>query len=137
MRFDEIYEGLLQGKKYRLSYWKKNQYIYYNKTYSVFRNQSEAKVILTTKNLMTLDNWEEYKEDIHDKYNKYIGCLCYFYDNIAMNKNCSWYYYTGNRPFYIENGNTWIQNTPYNFTSLRCFNIDKVPNWKNSLFRFY
>lgn len=81
MKFNEIYEGLLQGKKYRLSYWKKDEFIYYNKTYGTFRNKFDVKVTFTVKELMTLNNWEEYKEDIYDKYNKYIGCLCYFYDN--------------------------------------------------------
>lgn len=81
MKFNEIYEGLLQGKKYRLSYMNKNHYIYYNKTYGVFKDQSNKKVTFTIKTLMTSNDWEEYKEDKTEIYYKYIGCLCYFYDN--------------------------------------------------------
>lgn len=81
MRFNEIYEGLLQGKKYRLSCWNKNQYIYYNTSYGIFKNQFDVKITFTVKELMTINDWEEYKEDKTDIYNKYIGCLCYFYDN--------------------------------------------------------
>ena len=80
MKFNEIYEGLLQGKKYRLNYWKKDQYIYYNTSYGVFRNQFDVKVTFTVKELMTSNNWEEYIEDKTEIYYKYIGCLCYFYD---------------------------------------------------------
>lgn len=75
MKFNEIYEGLLQGKKYRLSYWEKNEYIYYHRETNTFRDDKDSKINLSTFNIMVDIAWEEYINR-----NEWVGCLCWFWE---------------------------------------------------------
>lgn len=86
MKFIEIYEGLLQGKKYRLSYWEKDEYIYYHKETNTFKDDKDVKIDLTAFNIMTDIAWEEYIEPIN--YENCIGCLCRFWNDrsVAVNE---------------------------------------------------
>lgn len=79
MKFNEIYEGLLQGKKYRLNYWISTQYIYYDESTNTIRSDDNDEYKLNSAQIMLHDVWEEYIEPIN--YEKCIGCLCWLYDN--------------------------------------------------------
>lgn len=78
MKFNEIYEGLLQGKKYRLDYWITNQYIYFDDDTSTIRSEDGDEYKLNSTQIMLSDTWKEYIEPIN--YEKCIGCLCWLYD---------------------------------------------------------
>lgn len=87
MRFDEIHEGLLQGKKYRLSYWNEDEYIYYDVENGYFKDKNKNTVPLVAADIMANYAWEEYVEPIN--YEKCIGCLCWFWDGFEENKSLS------------------------------------------------
>lgn len=76
MKFNEIYEGLLQGKKYRLDDWGKDCYIYFDKDLCKFKCSDNTVFTINNYNLMKEDTWQEYVELIN--YEKCIGCLCRF-----------------------------------------------------------
>lgn len=78
MKFVEIYEGLLQGKKYRKSDWDKSCYIYFDSDLCKFRYYDGTIFTMTNYSIMKSNNWEEYKEFIN--YEKCIGCLCKFWN---------------------------------------------------------
>lgn len=79
MRFNEIYEGLLQGKKYRLNYWITDQYIYYDDSTSSFKSEDGDEYKLNASQIMVHDTWEEYIEPIN--YEKCIDCLCWLWND--------------------------------------------------------
>lgn len=77
MKFNEIYVGLIQGKKYRTTGWASREYIYYDKNRHMIVTESGIEYYLSTIQIMESD-WVEYFEPVD--YEKCIGCLCWFWD---------------------------------------------------------
>lgn len=97
MKFNKIYEGLLHGKKYRLDYWITSQYIYFDDDTSTIRSEDGDEYKLNSTQIMLSDTWEEYIEPID--YSKYIGCLCWFWDDLEEEKTIGILEYISNDNF--------------------------------------